>query len=144
MPAERARLEAAEGPWAVAERIKPGADGKDRTLGRLAVSRALGDAVQEGGAGNVLVSCVPEFRETRLGADAAFLILGSDGVFEVRRGARAPRPAGARSRCPALPCTEQCGLRAVARQRDGRRDCEPTQERRALRQGHRPVPPRRR
>ncbi len=73
-PAEQARMEAAGCENA------PGPDGKMRSYGILAVSRALGDAVQKGPDSAVIA--VPEFVHHRLTVRAEALVLGSDGVFE--------------------------------------------------------------
>ena len=74
VPAEHARMEAAGCANA------PGPDGKMRSYGTLAVSRALGDAVQKGPESAVIA--VPEFTHHRLTNRAEMLVLGSDGVFE--------------------------------------------------------------
>ena len=74
-PEERARIEASPGGF-----VEEGGDGKIRSYGILAVSRALGDAVQKG-AGSA-VCCVPEFARRKLSDQSELLLLGSDGVFE--------------------------------------------------------------
>ncbi len=73
-PAEQARMEAAG-----CENAR-GPDGKMRSYGILAVSRALGDAVQRGPGSAVIA--VPEFAHHKLTVKAEMLVLGSDGVFE--------------------------------------------------------------
>jgi len=74
-PAEQARMEAM-GCYENA----PGPDGKMRSYGILAVSRALGDAVQKG-ADSVVIAA-PEFTHRTLNKSTEMLVLGSDGVFE--------------------------------------------------------------
>eukprot|EP01047_Picozoa_sp_COSAG01_P051121 COSAG01_NODE_5237_length_4391_cov_1.868390_1_plen_419_part_00 len=73
-PSERTRIETAGGF------VQQGEDGKVRSYGKLAVSRALGDAVQQGP--DSAVCCVPEFRRWRLSGRSSCMVLGSDGVFE--------------------------------------------------------------
>ena len=73
-PAEQARMAAA------GCENSPGPDGKMRSYGTLAVSRALGDAVQKGPESAVIA--VPEFTHHRLTKRSEMLVLGSDGVFE--------------------------------------------------------------
>ncbi len=57
-----------------------------RLLGRLAVSRAIGDhSLREGADGASLVVATPEAAAFWVSADDAFLLLACDGVFDVVR-----------------------------------------------------------
>merc|ERR1712004_455450 len=56
-----------------------------RVLGRLAVSRAFGDAEYKTGKGGSepLVIAKPEIRVEKVTANDEFLLLGCDGLFDV-------------------------------------------------------------
>jgi serine/threonine protein phosphatase PrpC len=57
---------------------------RDRVLGRLAITRAIGDVSLKRGAGDApLVTSEPELYETELLAQDDLLVLGCDGLFDV-------------------------------------------------------------
>lgn len=71
---ERARVEAAGGSVSATGRVN----------GKLAVSRALGDIPFK--AGKPLVTAEPEVRELRVSSDLQFVVVASDGLWDVYSG----------------------------------------------------------
>jgi serine/threonine protein phosphatase PrpC len=83
-PAERARIEATGGrvcPFELRGKAMgpPRVWRGDEWTPGLAVARSFGDSV----AATIGVSAVPEVRSYELGPDVEFLVLGSDGVWDL-------------------------------------------------------------